>query len=98
MLISQKKAIDSVERSRKASRRSDPRKKYWIDGTKFYLAIPSSLGAPGATFTIGPVVFELNHTKKIAKPRSAMPDSWRVELQEMPVGVEDIIEDFADLV
>lgn len=92
MLVSTKKAIDAMERGRKVSLRADPRRKYRITNTTFELAIPPSLGAPGATFTIGHIEFELNHIKRTATPKRPLPESWLHELREV-VADDDQVED-----
>lgn len=83
MLLSTKKAIDAMERGRKTSLRADPRNKYLVPGTRFYLAIPFSLGAPGATFFIGAIEFKLDHHKKTATPKQPLPLSWLLDLPEV---------------
>lgn len=83
MLLSTKKAIDAMERGRKTSLRADPRKKYLVAGTRLHLAIPFSLGAPGATFTIGAIEFKLDHHKKVATPKQPLPPSWLLDLPEV---------------
>ena len=85
MLLSTKKAIDAMERGRKTSLRADPRRKYLVAGTKFFIAVPFSLGAPGATFTLGTIEFKLDHHKKTATPKHPLPLSWSIELKEVPV-------------